>query len=119
MPIAEQPLRAAEFDDLFAETLVRVDRPDATRVDLTLVGEPGLVQRVQALADRESTCCSFFEFTVTPSEPDAGADGTGRVAVHLGIAVPQARVDVLAAVVERAQAARAGGNRRAATSLGS
>ena len=31
LPTAEQPLRVAEWDGLFAESLRAVERPDATR----------------------------------------------------------------------------------------
>ena len=34
LPTAQQPLRVAEFDDLFANSVTWVDRPDATRLVL-------------------------------------------------------------------------------------
>ena len=95
LPTAEQPLRVAEWDGLFAESLRAVDRPDATRARLKLSGDESLAARVQRLADAETACCSFFTFTVTPRD-DAG--------VALGIEVPPARADVLTALLERAQA---------------
>lgn len=101
LPVAEQPLRLAEFDDLFAETLRTVERPPggATRARLVLAGQEALRDRVQRLADAETACCSFFEFIVTPLPGD---DGT---AVALDIEVPPAHADVLVALVDRAERA--------------
>jgi hypothetical protein len=95
LPTAEQPLRVAEWDDLFAETLESVTRTDAQRVRLALAGPPELLGRVRDLADRETECCSFFEFTVsTPGGSTVLAD----------IAVPANHVEVLAALADRAEA---------------
>jgi hypothetical protein len=94
LPTADQPLRVAEWDDLFATSLRTVER-GPTRARLVLGGDDGLAARVQRLAEAETACCSFFTFTVTPLD-DAG--------VALGIEVPRARADVLTALLERAQA---------------
>ena len=99
LPTVEQPLRAAEFDDLFASHLDHVDRLGPTHARLLLTGDPGLTQRVQALADRETECCSFFAFTVTPSS-------TSKDAVELDVRVPDAYAEVLAALVSRAEISR-------------
>ena len=100
LPTAERPLRLAEFDDLFATTLWRIDRTGHTGARLLLTGDEALADRTQRLADAESACCSFFTFSVSALEP-------GLVA--LDIEVPAAYVDVLAGLVERADAAlRAG-----------
>ena len=96
LPTVEQPLRAAEFDDLFATHLDRVDRLGATRARLVLTGDMGLAKRVRALADRETECCSFFEFTVTPSS-------TTKDAVELEVRVPDAYTAVLDALVSRSE----------------
>jgi hypothetical protein len=98
LPTAEQPLRLAEFDDLFS-SVREVELLDATRARLHLGGPPGLGDRTRDLAARESACCSFFRFTTT-SEP-AGAGES----VRLLIEVPAARAGVLAALVRRARAA--------------
>jgi hypothetical protein len=45
------------------------------------------------LTDRESRCCSFFEFSVA-------GDDTG---VTVGIAVPAARAGILEALADRAE----------------
>jgi len=101
LPTADRPLRVAEFDDLFATTLRHVQRPVGPRARLVLAGDATLPGRVQRLADAETSCCSFFTFTVTELGPVAsGAAGETRVA--LDIEVPPARSDVLDALVGRA-----------------
>jgi hypothetical protein len=93
LPTAEQPLRVAEWDNLFATALRTVER-GSTCARLVLSGDDGLVARVQRLADAETACCSFFTFTITPLD-DAG--------VELGIEVPPSRADVLPALLDRAR----------------
>src|SRR5687767_4663044 len=68
LPTAERPLRLAEFDDLFATSLVSIERTGDTSVRMVLVGAAGLAERTRALADAESARCSFFTFGVTPLE---------------------------------------------------
>ena len=90
LPTAEQPLRVAEFKDVFA--LVRAaHRAAPTRLLLTLQPAPGRAEAVRDLAARESTCCSFFGFTVRE-----GDDG-----VLLDVTVPPAQIDVLDAMAEQ------------------
>ncbi|RYP85881.1 hypothetical protein EKO23_11260 [Nocardioides guangzhouensis] len=91
LPTAERPLRVAELDDLFA-TVTAVERPSPTLLRLVLAGPGDLLGTARDLAARESACCSFFTFTVTP------ADG----GVRMDVSVPAARVDVLDALAERA-----------------
>lgn len=91
LPTAEQPLRVAEFDALFARHLVRVERPDSTRAVLHLDGGEAWVRD---LAARETSCCSFFALTVTAT------DGAVRVDVD----VPEPYVDVLDGLVGLAEA---------------
>jgi hypothetical protein len=100
LPTSAQPLRVAEFDELFAAALTAVERPPgvATRARLLLAGGESLRERVQRLADAETACCSFFTFSVTPL--------AGGAAVALAIEVPDAHADVLAALVTRAEQAR-------------
>jgi hypothetical protein len=102
LPTAEQPLRVAEFDDLFATSLTAVVRPPgaATRARLLLAGDAELRERVQRLAAAENACCSFFAFTVS------SLPGDERGTVALDVEVPAARTDVLAALVDRAERAR-------------
>jgi hypothetical protein len=99
---AEQPLRVAEFDDLFATSLTAVVRPTGgqTRARLLLAGDTGLQERVQRLADAETACCSFFTFTLTVL---SGGDGT---TLALDIEVPPAHADVLTGLLDLAGRAR-------------
>ena len=102
LPTADQPLRVAEFDDLFATALRAIEPPDASgRARLVLAGGDDLAERVQRLADAETACCSFFTFTLTP----LGTDEVDAAVLALDIEVPVARADVLAALVRRAEQA--------------
>src|SRR3954453_12738408 len=104
LPTADRPLRVAEFDDLFATALRHVQRPvGAPRARLVLAGDATLPGRVQRLADAETSCCSFFTFTVTALGPDPSA-AAGEARVALDIEVPPDRSDVLDALVGRAAA---------------
>lgn len=98
LPTAEQPVRLAEFDELFA-TVHRVDPVSATHARLHLIGAAGLAARVRDLTARETECCSFFTFTTTPA-PAAGGE-----AVVLDIEVPPAYAEVLASLTGRASTA--------------
>ncbi|MBO3742673.1 hypothetical protein [Actinoplanes flavus] len=102
LPTAERPLRLAEFDDLFATAVRRVDPIGATHARLHLTGPDGLADRVRDLAARETGCCSFFTFTTT------GAPAADGEAVVLDIEVPAAHADVLASLTQRARAVSAG-----------
>jgi hypothetical protein len=99
LPTVEQPVRVAEFDALFAETLTSIEQTSRTSARFSLTGSEDTAARAQALAGRETGCCSFFGFTITPSGP---------VSAVMDVSVPDARADVLAALVDRAQAARKG-----------
>ncbi len=96
LPTAERPLRLAEFDELFATALRRVEPVTATHARLHLAGTPGLTATVRDLAARETECCSFFRFAVTP-----GA-AAGSEALTLDIEVPAKYADVLAALITSA-----------------
>jgi hypothetical protein len=85
LPTPERPLRVAEFDALFSDVL-RMQRPDPTRLDLVLPREAETAAR--DLAARESECCSFFTF-----EFEAAGDD---VVMHVG--VPPQQVEVLDAI---------------------
>lgn len=88
LPTADRPLRAAQFDELFA-TVLHVDRatPTSLRLSLPLAAE----STARALADRERQCCSFFAFAFEP-------DGEN---VMICIEVPPIRKDVLDALEAR------------------
>jgi hypothetical protein len=97
LPTVEQPVRVAEFDALFAETLTRVERASVASAQFMLSGSKALAERAQSLADRETGCCSFFGFSITPAGPDS---------VVMEVAVPSERAELLTALVRRAQQAR-------------
>ena len=92
LPTAEQPLRLAEFDELFASAVRGMERVDPLRVRLDLRPEPEVAARAADLVVRETACCSFFSFAL-------GATG-GQLA--LDITVPAGHVDVLDALAARA-----------------
>ncbi|MFI7707471.1 hypothetical protein [Nonomuraea sp. NPDC049480] len=92
LPSADQPLRVAEFDALFADAVQAVVRPEPTRLRLELVFSPEHAARAAELAARENGCCSFFVFTLTI------ADGS----LVLEVAVPAEHVEVLDALTGRA-----------------
>jgi hypothetical protein len=99
LPTAERPLRLAEFDQLFTESLRSIERTGESAVRLMLAGDADLARRTQSLADAESTCCSFFTFIVTPlNDQDVAFD----------VSVPTAYTEVLDGLVSLAAAALGG-----------
>ncbi|MEU4710814.1 hypothetical protein AB0G00_30740 [Nocardia salmonicida] len=96
LPTVEQPIRVAEFDRLFADSVHSTTRPYPTRLDVQLVADVEAVAR--DLASRESSCCSFFTF---------GFDSTGTNLV-MQVGVPAAYVEVLDAFAARVEAANRG-----------
>lgn len=86
LPTAERPLRVAEFDRLFADHLRHAYRVDPQSLDLVL--DPAARATAADLIARESSCCSFFTFTLTG-------------ALNLRITVPPARTEVLDGLVAR------------------
>jgi hypothetical protein len=89
LPTAEQPFRVAEFDALFAAHLEGFTRIDPTTIELTLAAE---AQATTAdLTARETECCSFFHFELTPSDDQ----------LRLRITVPPARAAVLDGLSDR------------------
>jgi hypothetical protein len=100
LPTAEQPLRLAEFDELFAAAVREVVQVDATHARLRLTGPGGLTATVRDLTARETECCSFFAFTVTPLPAEEGE------AVRLDIEVPPQHSDVLISLAGRAASRR-------------
>ncbi|MDW5329646.1 hypothetical protein [Plantactinospora sp. KLBMP9567] len=94
LPTAEQPLRLAEFDELFASAVIRVESVDTSRVHLELRPEPTVAAGAAELMVRETGCCSFFTFSLT-------ATG-GQLA--LDVALPAGHADVLDALTARAAA---------------
>ncbi|HEV2342825.1 MAG TPA: hypothetical protein VGS97_01925 [Actinocrinis sp.] len=98
LPTEQRPLRVAEWDALITERLERTSRPGPLRLRLELTGGDGTEERVRDLAQRESGCCSFFDFTVA----------AGRDAVVLDVTVDAVHVAVLDSLERRAVAAAGG-----------
>jgi hypothetical protein len=94
LPTVEQPLRVAEFDELFATAVRSVTRVESLRLQLELAPDASVAARAANLAVRETGCCSFFSFTLS-------ATG-GRVLLEIG--VPAGQLGVLDALAERAAA---------------
>lgn len=91
LPTVEQPLRIAEFDELFAGSLRGLDRVEPTRLRLRL--DAAAEAAARDLTAREASCCSFFTFDLT-----AGVDGE----LTLDVSVPTSYVEVLDALARRA-----------------
>lgn len=94
LPTAEQPLRRAAFDDLFAVDVLRVNQVSQLEVCLELRPDATVAARAASLAAKETGCCSFFTFGLSIT------DGT----VAMTISTEQAHQEVLAALGARAQA---------------
>jgi hypothetical protein len=92
LPTPEIPLRIAEFDGLFARSLLRVDRPEPTRLRMVLGGGDDVEAAARDLIARENDCCSFFDFSIA-------RDGDRTL---LGIRVPDGQVAVLDGLAARA-----------------
>ncbi|WP_067815028.1 hypothetical protein [Nocardia inohanensis] len=93
LPSAAQPLRVAEFDELFANALRAVQRVSPTRLRLRL--DAAAESEARQLAGRETACCSFFTF-----EFSTGPAGS----IWMEIEVPAARTAVLDALATRTAA---------------
>lgn len=85
LPVAEQPLRVAEFDALFASAVRPAVRSSPTCLRVFLAGGAAIAAHAQDLITRETECCSFFTFALQTS--DGGTE--------LEVRVPTARVDIL------------------------
>jgi hypothetical protein len=92
LPTVERPLREAEFDELFARALLRIDRPEWNQVSLELEPSAEVASRAADLMVRETACCSFFTFTLT-------AIGG---ALRLDVSVPRGQIEVLDGLAARA-----------------
>lgn len=101
LPTAEQPLRVAEFDALFAAAVRPAERVSPTALRLHLPAGEGTGSAVAELVARETACCSFFSFDLS----------TAGSRTQLEVRVPASRTAVLDAMHQRAEAARRGGGR--------
>jgi hypothetical protein len=102
LPTAERPLRLAEFDALFSTAVRQVETVGPTHARMRLTGLAGLAATVRDLTARETECCSFFTFTVTPEPTHDGE------ALILDVQVPARYADVLASLAQRAGTMSAG-----------
>jgi hypothetical protein len=100
LPTVEQTLRLAEFDDFFRTAVHQSTRTQRTSLELVIAPESEASAR--DLAERETTCCSFFQF--------AFESAPGGVLMQIG--VPDDHVDVLDALQARAAAITGTGNQR-------
>jgi hypothetical protein len=89
LPTVEQPVRLAEFDDFFRAAVRRSTRTWTTRLDLVVLPESEAI--ACDLAERETSCCSFFHFDF-----EHAADG-----LVMRIGVPNDHIDVLDALQAR------------------
>lgn len=99
LPTEERPLRVAEWDALFSERLTSLSRPQPLSLRLELAGGPGVEDRVRALVERDSGCCSFFTFPTGTCTTTSGQDR-----IRLDISVDQAHKTVLDALATRTAA---------------
>ncbi|MFD0558519.1 hypothetical protein FB566_4464 [Stackebrandtia endophytica] len=96
LPTAQQPLRVAEFGELFATSLRAIERIDPSNLRLVLA--EGSRPELERLIAAETECCSFFRFSTRPLD-----DGL----IDVTVTVPDSRSDVLDGVARQAQAALA------------
>ncbi|MEH1054529.1 hypothetical protein V6U89_04865 [Micromonospora sp. CPCC 206171] len=94
LPTRDRPLRLAEFDQFFRDAVQGVDRLSAQHLRLRLAGAGQVEETARDLTARESSCCSFFAFDISPDS------------LTLDVRVPAAHVDVLDALAERATSVR-------------
>jgi hypothetical protein len=99
LPTIEQPLRLAEFDEFFRTAVHRASRPRRTRLELSIAPESEASAR--DLADRETSCCSFFRFAFEP---------VAHGGLVTAIGVPDEHVDVLDALQARVTSTARTGN---------
>jgi hypothetical protein len=91
LPTAEQPLRLAEWDAIFADAVISAELIEPGRALAVLRAQHDVAARTADLAVRETECCSFFTFTLT---------ATGGQ-LDLQISVPPAQTAVLDALFAR------------------
>ncbi len=98
LPSAERPLRVAEFDALFDERLVGVERLGPTHARIELQSGDVTLAMAADLTERETSCCSFFSFSVSGSDESTTIE----------VGVPASQAEVLEALITRAEAHRGG-----------
>ena len=65
--------RLDDFHHGVFDHMVSMERPEPTRLRLTLAGEANL-EAVRELLVREQGCCAFMSFTLTPGDAQLVAD---------------------------------------------
>jgi len=95
---AQQPVRAAEWSDLFGAAVLNIRRVSSAAALLELWPDPLVAAQVADLAAREARCCSFFTFNQTVSG--------GKLTLEIG--VPSEQVATLDALLGLAPAGTAG-----------
>jgi hypothetical protein len=91
LPTSRQPLRVAEFDKLFGSAVRGVERHGPDQLSLELDPGEQVAATAAELVVRETSCCSFFTFTLT-------ATG-GRLTLR--VSVPPNQVEVLDGLARR------------------
>ena len=99
LPTMEQPLRVAEFDELFVTAVRPTERVGPTCLLLHLPAGGGTATVVRDLVARETACCAFFTFEVRSLNEET----------ELEVRVPESQAAVLEAMAQRAELARTGG----------
>jgi hypothetical protein len=102
LPVAQRPVRAAQFDELFSSAVLQVHRPEPERLELELDPTAEVAASTAALAVRETACCSFFAFTLRAAE--------GRLLLE--VAVPSPHIALLDALAAHAVTAVSDGRHR-------
>lgn len=90
LPTAERPVRLDEFTELLGSARSS-ERDDLTHLTVYFDNADGLADRARNLAARESSCCSFFDFTVAANAGD----------VIVGIRVPDQHSAILDSLESR------------------
>jgi hypothetical protein len=100
LPTAARPLRVAEFDELFRDQVAVPRWIDLHRVEFTFHGADDRYDQVSDLVERETACCSFFDFSIA-RRPQEAAEGS---VVVLRVGVPESHHDVVDSLINRAAA---------------
>lgn len=93
LPSVDRPLRLTQFDELLGSDAVGVHRLGEARVAIDLRPEPAVAARTAELVTRETSCCSFFTFTLT----------IRAESMVLEISTPPGYISVLDSLVARAE----------------
>ena len=94
LPLADQPGRVAEWDTLFADAVCDVS-PIEGGVRVVVDRAVASPAAVADLADRESQCCSFFEFAVVVGDRSLRLDVTSDSGHAEGVEALAARAVAL------------------------